>query len=112
MRKLLSTILFIFCASCGGQQYDDTPKEPEPFPRPGPGPSTGQTFGDVQPLLQKFCSECHSDAVFIANEKGFLASKAPVRVANKSMPPSFAKNYSQWKEADRQSINAFVSSKK
>jgi len=112
MRKLLTSLLFIFCASCGGQQYDDSAKEPEPFPSPGPGPSTGQTFGDVQPLLQKFCSECHSDAVFIANEKGFLASKAPVRVANKSMPPSFSKTYSQWKEADRQSIAAFVSSKK
>jgi len=112
MKKLVASILFIFCASCGGQQYDDSAKEPEPFPSPGPGPSTGQTFGDVQPLLQKFCSECHSDAVFIANEKGFLASKAPLRVSNKSMPPSFSKTYSQWKEADRQSIAAFVSSKK
>jgi len=112
MRKLIALVLLMFCFSCGQSGgYQD---EPAPAPSPGPGPSpgpSGDAFGDIQPLLQKFCSECHSDAVFIATEKGFLASKAPTRVSNKSMPPNFSKTYSQWKDSDRQRIMAYVQSK-
>ena len=112
MKNLLAIVLLMICFSCGQQGgYQDDPA-PTPSPGPAPGPTPGSdAFGDVQPLLQKFCAECHSDAVFIATEKGLLASKSGTRIANKSMPPNFSKTYSQWKDSDRQRITAFIQSK-
>lgn len=113
MKKLIALAFFVGIVSCGQQGgYDD--EQPSPSPSPGPGPlpgAGGDAFGDIQPLLSKFCAECHSDAVFIATEKGLLASKSGTRIANKSMPPNFSKTYSQWKDSDRQRITAFIQSK-
>jgi hypothetical protein len=109
MKKLLAIFLLMLCFSCGRQGGNEDEPIPNPIPnRPVPG---GDSFGDIQPVLTKFCAECHSDAVFIATEKGLLASKALTRITNRSMPPNFAKNFAQWKDADRARILAFVQSK-
>lgn len=110
MQNIFAFLLLILALSCGQQSaYDDRSPEPAPKDKPIPGEDT---FADVQPLIKKFCSECHSDAVFISNEKGFMASKAPLRIQNKSMPPAYAKLYGQWTAADRDRILKFVNDNK
>lgn len=89
--------------SCG------TAEQPASEPLPPP-PSNGQlTFAaDIKPLLTNFCEQCHSGATFMASEPAFLASKAPARIANGSMPQRGSSNYNKWGDTQRQIIAKFV----
>ncbi len=94
--------------SCGSRRQVPLPDDDDQ-PIPQEPPASGEdTWGDVQPLLSSFCSECHSDAVFMSTQKGFMGSKAPLRLQNKSMPPSYAKNFGKWTSADRQRLIDFI----
>jgi len=100
-------------SSCGGRRQLPLPDDQDQLPdEPDPIDNGEDSWGDVQPLLSSFCSECHSDAVFMSTERGFIASKAPARLINKSMPPSYAKAYSKWTSADRQRLIDFVEANK
>ena len=113
MRNIFCLLFLIFAYSCGQQApVEDRSPAPGPSPNPKQQNRDDETFADIQPLLTKFCSECHSDAVFISNEKGFLASKGPTRIQNKSMPPAYAKLAGQWTSADRDRILKFVADNK
>jgi len=97
-------ILAFFLVGCGATARDD--EAPVPVPPPV---KTGLTFaGDVKPLLDKFCSKCHASDTFLSSEQAFLGSKAPIRIANKSMPQKQSANYSQWTDAERGLIANFV----
>lgn len=111
MYKFLMLLLLASCGSSNGG-YPDQP--PAPPPSPGPGPGGGElTFAsDIKPLLNSYCAECHSDATFMASEEGFLASKAPTRIANKSMPQRQGKNAAKFGDAQRAIFAEFVADKK
>ena len=100
--------LIFLLASCGSSNggYPDQPPAPQPFPQPGNGELTFNS--DIKPLLNSYCAECHSDATFISSEASFLSSKAPTRIANKSMPQRQGKNASKWGDAQRAIIAEFV----
>jgi hypothetical protein len=100
-------------SSCGARRQLPLPDDKDQLPDdPEPNEPSEDSWGDVQPLLSSFCSECHSDAVFMSTERGFIASKAPARLINKSMPPSYAKAYGKWTSADRQRLIDFVEANK
>lgn len=110
MKKILLLLCLI---ACGAPVRDDpapvTPPPPAQKDPPAPGGDKALTFNsDVKPLLNSYCAECHSDATFIATEQAFLSSKAPTRIANKSMPQKQSKNYAKWGDAQRAVIAAFV----
>jgi len=108
---LLFTAMLLF--SCGAPVQEQAPSAPPAPQLPddglGGGLSEELTFvADVQPLLRTFCAQCHSDATYIATESAFLSSKAPTRIANKSMPQRGSRNYAQWGDAQRKIIADFV----
>jgi hypothetical protein len=109
MYKFLLLLLLASCGSSNGGY-----KEPAPKPAPGPTPGGGElTFAsDIKPLLNSYCAECHSDATFMASEEGFLSSKAPTRIANKSMPQRQGKNAAKFGDAQRAIFAEFVADKK
>jgi hypothetical protein len=101
--KKLTVLLFLF--ACGRAPSND----PTPVPVPKKTGGGELTFNsDVKPLLTSYCAECHSDATFISNENSFLNSKAPTRIANKSMPQRQSKNFAKWSDAQRAIVAAFV----
>lgn len=105
-------LLLFLLASCGSSQQSGEPI-PDPRPIPAPGGGDELTFNsDIKPMLQSYCAECHSDATFIASEAGFLSSKAPTRIANKSMPQRQGKNAAKFGDAQRAIFAEFVADKK
>lgn len=106
--KLLTVIFLFLVVSCGAP-IAQAPNEAGPSPA-GNRPSGGSlTFkDDIKPVLAQYCSECHSSATFIANEGDFLASKAPTRIGNKSMPPSYSKNFAKWGQKQRDLVKSYV----
>lgn len=99
---LLFLVAFIVL-SCGSAE------EPVSAPPTQPPSSSELTFAaDVKPLLTNYCEQCHSGATFMASEQAFLASKAPARIANGSMPQRGSSNYNKWGDAQRQIIAKFV----
>jgi len=115
---LFLLIAALLPSSCGARRQLPLPDDKDQLPDdrlPGddfPDEPGEDSWGDVQPLLSSFCAECHSDAVFMNTEKGFIGSKAPARITNKSMPPSYAKDYGDWTSADRQRLIDFVEANK
>ena len=109
MKTFLKSILFLALVSSCGQPAQE-PEQPKPVPSPTPKPGGDKlTFAaDVQPLLQTFCSDCHSDDTFIRSEADFRSSKAATRIANGSMPQKQSKNYNQWGDAQRKLIAQFM----
>lgn len=97
-------ILAFLLVGCGATARDDEAPVSTP-----PPVKAGLTFaGDVKPLLDKFCAKCHASDTFLASEQAFLSSKAPTRIANKSMPQKQSANYAQWTDAERGLIANFV----
>ena len=106
-------IMLLMLVSCGSSSYPpEQPATPPPPPSPGPGGGELTFASDIKPLLNTYCAECHSDATFIASEAGFLSSKAPTRIANKSMPQRQGKNASKFGDAQRAIFAEFVADKK
>lgn len=98
-------ILFGFLTACGYQSSKD---EPCPQVAPISNPDKPTFAADIKPLMQKFCAQCHNDDTFIAQQEVFLTSKAPARIANKSMPQKAGKNYALWGDAERALVAKFV----
>jgi len=103
-------LMFLMLVGCGSPVSEETVQEdPGPSGPVEPGDGSAPTFAsDVKPLLQTYCAECHSDATFISNEAAFLKSKAPTRIGNKSMPPSYSKNFAKWGNEQRAIVKSFV----
>lgn len=99
MKKL---ILLLFLSACGAPVADD------PKPVPVQVPSNLTFAKDVQPLLQRYCAQCHNDDTFISEENVFLTSKAPTRIANGSMPQKSGKYAAEWGAGQKAIIAKFV----
>lgn len=111
MKKLL---MFLFISGCGAPYAPPPePVEPEAPGKPPVDTPSNPTFAeDVQPLMQKYCAQCHNDETFISQEDVFLTSKAPVRIANGSMPLKSGKNAAQWGAAQKAIVAKFVQQNK
>ena len=105
-------IMLLMLVSCGSSSYPEQHSTQQPVPQPGPGGGDLTFASDIKPLLNTYCAECHSDATFIASEAGFLSSKAPTRIANKSMPQRQGKNAAKFGDAQRAIFAEFVADKK
>lgn len=101
-------LLLLLLASCGTSSGPVEEPAPKPIPQPGPGGGELTFASDIKPLLNSYCAECHSDATFMASEEGFLSSKAPTRIANKSMPQRQGKNAAKFGDAQRAIFAEFV----
>lgn len=106
MKKIM---LFLFLAGCGAPTYDEEPATPTPpAPKPGPTPSNPTFAADIQPLMQRYCAQCHNSDTFISQEDVFLTSKAPARIANGSMPLKSGKNAAEWGATQKAIVAKFV----
>lgn len=69
----------------------EAPTEPNPNPG-GDSPSPEITFQTVQVWIKRDCAigGCHNNPGFAESEAQFLGSQSPSRIANDTMPPSYA----------------------
>lgn len=103
-------------APVGTQAPQPTPPPIEPTAGPTVGPSPTQppsgtdAFEAVKPIIAGTCAQagCHNGAAFIATGAAFKASKAKVRLSNKSMPPPGAPQASKFTEADRAALLKYL----
>ena len=94
--------------------------EPTTIPPPSPTPvGTGSpaptpprdAFAEIKPLVDKSCAAagCHAGAGFVQSGAAFKASKAKVRIANKSMPPPASPQGRAFSEAERAVLVRYLS---
>ena len=67
---LLAAVLL----GCPSSALDPPPSEPTPAPTPEPP----GWYDDVQPLLQRYCADCHSGEATAGGEAGWLNSHEDV----------------------------------